>query len=271
MKSARRFLIVVAAVATSMATVTAAFGAPPGDFCDRKPDHPNCTTTTTTSPTGSVELTIEQNLDWVHESGDLIIYTFSGTNGSAEPISVADDLTGFTAVVPAGGSFGPVSGHYFLALSDVQDGYVINALEATGQSGVVAEQSVSSEFTPYEECDFSQTITTWACIWKPDLPGNWILEVDPTPVARSTGVNGIQVTLRDHIPGNWCTEGVNAKWRMGDPPITTTFSIPEWEGAPPGSPICPVGGAGGDFFNVGTPGSFYLVVSGDVTVTLDTP
>jgi hypothetical protein len=56
-------------------------------------------------------------------------------------------------------------------------------------------------------------------------------------------------------------------WKPGGDPVQATFTIPDWTEIPVREPVCPIGGAGGDFFNVGTPGSFYLVAIGDVTVT----
>ncbi len=75
------------------------------------------------------------------------------------------------------------------------------------------------------------------------------------------------ITVRDHIPGNWCPQGVTEKWRPGDGPVQTTVAIPAWPEAWAGDPVCPAGGAAGDFYEVGTPSSFYLDTDGNVTVT----
>jgi len=214
------------------------------------------------------EATANDVTAWVHEDGDLIIYSISGTNNSGGSIDLADDLTGFVETGVTEGSFGPFVREYFVDAEDIQWktldlGLVINTVTASGPGGVVADASAIAEFTPYEECDFSKTITT-TCIWKPPYPGEWQVTVDPGPLGRR--VINYQLTLRDHIPGNWCPTGLSGRWKMGDDPVSTIFTIPDWTQIPPGDPVCPLGGHGGDFFNVGTPDSFYLVASGDVTV-----
>jgi hypothetical protein len=284
MTTTKRMLVLLMALALPLAAVVMAGAVPPK--CADDPTLPGCPVTTTTDPStttapisGDVEVSITQHLafesvandvtPWVHEEGDLIIYSISGINDSGGPIDLADDLTGFLETDVTESPFGPYVRDYFVALSDIEWktpdlGYVTNTVTVSGPGGVLADASAIAEFTPYEGCDFSKTITD-VCIWKPSQPGEWQLTVDPTPLGRR--VIRYQVTLRDHIPGNWCPTGLSGTWKLGDDPVSTIFTIPDWTQIPPGDPVCPLGGRAGDFFNVGTPDSFYLVASGDVTVT----
>jgi hypothetical protein len=104
------------------------------------------------------------------------------------------------------------------------------------------------------------------CIWKPALHGDWTFEV--TPAAPGKKPVTIIMNLRDHVPGNWCPFSPDQVRGWRGTPETLTFELNgnpvEDFGIPAipvpwhGEAICPNGGAGGDFFSVGTPGSFYL-------------
>lgn len=282
----KRLLILLVSLTLPLATVGVALGAPEKDCTDPKwRDHAICTgttTTTTTATPGGVDLSITQHLDdfsslagdssgSVHEAGDLIIYSISGTNDSGGPIDLTDNLTGFAESGVPTGTFGPYVREYSLELDaiewhDKNGGSVTNTVTASGPGGLIADASVSAGFWPVEQCDFSTpTTTAWTtCIWKPPYPGDWEVTIDPTPLGR--GSANYQLTLRDHVPGNWCPIGLSGRWRVGDDPVSTIFSIPDWNQIPPGDPVCEIGGNGGDFFKVGTPGSFYLVAIGDVEV-----
>jgi hypothetical protein len=80
------------------------------------------------------------------------------------------------------------------------------------------------------------------------------------------------VSVRDHVPGNWCvledgSGGVTSeRWRPNDGPLALDVYLPD-ENGPRGSGVCLAGGAGGEFFPVGNPDSFYLYVGVDAKVT----
>ena len=240
--------------------------------CELDPSHPSCKDDP--PPVSSVELTIEANLLWAQEASDTIIYTISVDPPSAD-VEIASSLP--AELVGEEGVFRqeyPVAPHYVGFQLGDDPITLTNTVEATIGDEVVATASADVELHhDYEECVFTtdlddpQLMTSWACIWKPTEPGVWRVTVDPTPVARQQGANNIQITLRDHIPGNWCEAGVNEKWKWGEDPVWTDFTIPDWTLVSLGDPVCPSGGAGGDFFAVGAPDSFYLVASGYVSVS----
>lgn len=119
------------------------------------------------------------------------------------------------------------------------------------------------------------------CIWTPgaDRTGIWKVTLDPTPPRNPARPIGAAVAVRDGIPGNWCTlpdgSGGNfgTRWRVGDPPVVGEVYLPGTENIlglafDPiyGGGTCLAGGAGGEYFMVGNPDSFYLRAEGNVTV-----
>ncbi len=175
--------------------------------------------------------------------------------------------------------------------------------DTPGNGGTVTGETAAlvSPYGPYENCGFSDGLQTTVertdteiCIWTPDVRGIWEVSMLPS-LEKPTNVT---VTMRDHVPGNWCTLPgepdpdasledvggiIKGRWKPNSPALTGKVYLPG--AAPLGSfgsipdPIpwwmwitdgtCLSGGAGGDFFQVGNPDSFYLWVSvpGVVTVT----
>jgi hypothetical protein len=175
---------------------------------------------------------------------------------------------------------------------------------AEGDEGTVAAETAASvmPYGPYGDCEFDgepgEPLTATRtdseiCILTPTTKGIWEFTMVPS-ASRPTNVT---VTMRDHVPGNWCTLPTNdpdalledvggiikGRWKPGSPALTGQVYLP---GAKPlesfdplPNPIpwwmwitdgtCLSGGAGGDFFQVGNPESFYLWTSvpGTVTVT----
>jgi hypothetical protein len=167
--------------------------------------------------------------------------------------------------VPAGESK-TVPRSYVLDDSDMETETLTNTVTATAPSET-RQATATVEVDKYEVCeeDSNGVISTDAsvCIWKPG-PGNWTISVVPD----STRSTRVMITVRDHVPGNWCPQGITDRWRPGGNSVKTTVSIPEWDpDAWAGESICPIGGAAGAFYNVGTPSSFYLDTTGNVTIT----
>ena len=258
----RRILVLLVILALPLWAAGGASGKP-GKVCFDPPcnDKPP-------SAEGSVSLEITTNLPWAQEASDTVIYTVVVRNDSAADVVVTSTLSGDLGTVAAGETKTfiedyAVAPHY----EDREPGpdpiTLTNTVTAEASGGEVASASVDVDLW-YETlpCDFNAPIPG-ACIWTPDSPGDWTVAVTPT----ATRPTNVMITLRDHIPGNWCASGANEKWRPGQGPVQTTFSIPDWEAGPLGAAVCPIGGAGGDFFGVGTPSSFFLVADGWVTVT----
>jgi hypothetical protein len=156
---------------------------------------------------------------------------------------------------------------YVLNDNDMETETLTNTVTATAPSET-RQATATVEVDKYELCpepDGDGVFSTDAsvCIWKPG-PGNWTISVVPD----STRSTRVMITVRDHVPGNWCPQGITAKWRPGGDPVETTVSIPEWDPDTwAGESICPIGGAAGAFYNVGTPSSFYLDTTGNVIIT----
>jgi len=267
----RRIGVVLLVMAMGFVIASPVGAAKPAVDCDKKPNHPSCGG----GPQGLVEVSIYTNLASAHEVGDTIYYTFGVTNGSSETVGVTDELTGLNEPVNAGESttFGPLS--YLLTTDDVPGTIgdtlnLINTVTASGvESGETTKDMATVKVTKYGYCNPGNTDGSGVfdtddgiCIWKP-APGDWTISVVPDS-NRSTRV---RITVRDHVPGNWCPQGITERWRPGDDPVETTVIIPpvpdEWAGGK----VCPIGGAAGEFYDVGTPSSFYLDTKGEVTVT----
>jgi hypothetical protein len=266
---------------------------------------------------------------WLHEVDDIIIYDVAITNTTNAVITDADvtgdisflgettlDLTPGTTVLLA---------TYAVVQADVDSGAVVSKVTVTHPDGAVAPVSASytQEVDPIDECTFAREMsgTEWTgrwvktapagdtCIFKPArlvradgssptvTDAHWTFSVRPD-VDRPTGV---LFTMRDGIPGNWCSvpdpasgyftngpplgyydEGNDAvlgwdpetisgrgRWKPGDPPITRHFYFPPGDlGSVPNelTGVCLNLGAGGDMIGVGNTESFYLVAPGTVTV-----
>ena len=118
------------------------------------------------------------------------------------------------------------------------------------------------------------------CIWT--LPndtkgtsktGVWKITLEPTTPDNPKRPISASVTVRDGVPGNWCpvaiglTSGISERWKVGDDLPTGQTYLPGDENLPNlAEGMCINGGAGGDYFEVGNPKSFYLAANGLVTV-----
>jgi hypothetical protein len=201
----------------------------------------------------------------VHEAGDTIYYTFVVANGlDDEVVTVTDELGTLNEMVPAGES-ATFERSYVLDDTDMETETLTNTVTATAPSET-RQATATVEVEKYELCeeDSNGVFFTDAsvCIWKPG-PGTWKISVVPV----STRSTRVMITVRDHVPGNWCPQGITDRWRPGDDPVETTVNIPSVPDGWAGDDVCSIGGAAGNFFNVGTPDSFYLDTTGNVIVT----
>lgn len=263
MRTPRRLLMLAVVLALPLAMMATASAAPKGDrFCQDNPDHHRCGG----DPQGLVEVSIEANLTKAHETGDTIHYTFVVTNGlDDEEVTVTDTLETLNEIVLAGVS--DFESSYVLDDSDMETETLTNTVIATASSET-RQATATVEVDEYELCDdpdgdgvFSTDASV--CIWKP-APGDWKISVVPD----STRPTRVMITVRDHVPGNWCPQGITERWRPDGDPVVTTVSIPEWDpGTWAGGQVCSIGGAAGAFYDVGTPDSFYLDTTGNVIVT----
>lgn len=144
----------------------------------------------------------------------------------------------------------------------------IRVMALYGSLATEATGTVSLEV--YSSCGFveGEAMVDGPCIWTPTEPGLWTVSILP----NSSHPTGASVTVRDHIPGNWCTleDGsggiIGGKWKVGADPIEGQVLLPGADGLL-GDGVCYDGGIGGSgWFGIGNPDSFYLVAHGWVTV-----
>jgi hypothetical protein len=100
------------------------------------------------------------------------------------------------------------------------------------------------------------------CRWQPDESGVW--NVTLSAAGECKKATPVWLTLRDHVPGNWCAASDTgpAGWSgrlRGDETVPLVLETPE-------NGICRRGGASGDKMGVGNPTTFVLDVKGDVTL-----
>jgi hypothetical protein len=271
-----------------------------------------------------VEVTIEKANEstWsLHEVGDVIIYDVSITNTTGSVITDTvitgnvEFLDDTTLDLPPGTTV--VQATYTVVQSDVDAGAVVSDVTVTYPGGDPVSATYTQEIDPYDECVFAleDNGTSWVktapaedtCMFKPTklvrtdgtspavTDAHWTFTVEPL---RATMV---LFTMRDGIPGNWCSvpdpasgyyddgppvgyydEGNNAtlewdpdrisgrgRWKPEDGPITRHFYFPPGEfGSVPNERqgVCLNLGAGGEMIGVGNTESFYLVAPGRVTV-----
>jgi hypothetical protein len=141
--------------------------------------------------------------------------------------------------------------------------------------------STSTDVYPEDDCKFvenqAQLTGGEVCIWKPPSSGEWTVSVTPDKeVIRPTRM---MVSVRDGVPGNWCTDpevaesGVVFRRLMPEDPVFKLQVLLPGSGADALGELadgqCNSGGAGGDYFAIGNPESFYLYTSfsGTATVT----
>ncbi len=163
---------------------------------------------------------------------------------------------------------------------------------------LLTQTTMSTPLMPDPPCKFTYTFSlepdkvvsdqvpvSDICIWTlPEWPdsatgsvtGVWEITLTPThdPDKPNRPI-GASVSVRDGVPGNWCTLAIGTsstfggRWRVGDDPIVGEVYLPGKENLGPlglDDGVCLGGGAGGDYFAVGNPDSFYLSANGLISV-----
>ena len=156
----------------------------------------------------------------------------------------------------------------------------------------LTQTTMTTPLMPYPACGFEYrglvqanevTVPVEAhdvdlCIWTPPQTGVWKITLAPTPPDKQKGPINAVVAVRDGVPGNWCTlldsdndlvedpeSTFTRKWRAGDADVFGWVYLPGDENGVARDGMCLHGGAGGDYFQVGNPDSFYLRANGTVT------
>lgn len=221
---------------------------------------------------------------WVHEAADRIAFTVYVENTARTAVDgVTVTLTAAwteTFTVPSIGAgervaitATPREVSEFEEFSTCPEEGCTLPIQATALYGGLVSEAMSTVFLEvYPSCGFVDGVATMIngpCIWTPAEPGVWTVSVLPI----STRPTGVSVTVRDHIPGNWCTleDGtggiISGRWKVGDDPITGQVYLPGSDGVL-GNGVCLDGGIGGsEWFPIGNPESFYVVADGLVSVS----
>ena len=261
------FLLLAVAVAIAIAL-------PAGAAKPDKPDKPP-------KPSTSAPVAVYLDADpiWVHEDDDVIRYTVTIQNKTDAEVTVTIDsyLSNPVKIDPRG-----VVTIEDLFSYDVTPGDIAAAADIVG---TVTVSYVGGEITaetstvvdPVDLCNLNALTAGEVCIWKPTATGEWTVRVTPDDLV--TRPTRMMVSVRDGVPGNWCTvpdvadTGVVVRRLMpGDTVFELQVFLPgdsDFPGLDDGQ--CYSGGAGGDYFVVGNPDSFYLYTSfdGSATVTYE--
>lgn len=207
---------------------------------------------------------------WVHEADDEISYEVSVQNKTRQAVTVDvwfdEVLAKENLEVPArqteNVSLGSKRVGDFPEFTACGESCMLTESVTVAYAGGEVVAETSTDLMPYDRCVLPGPLDGAACIWTPDSTGQWTVTVQPGSKPHNT-----LVTVRDHVPGNWCvlpdgSGGVfSDRWRPSDGPIELPVYLPA-DGK------CLGNGAGGESIEpVGNPTSFYLVAKGMVTVT----
>jgi hypothetical protein len=285
----RRFWILIVVLAMALAMAGPATGKKP----EGKPN-PNA---------APIAAHVENGPWWVHEAegvwaGDVIVYSVyveNKTRTTTIEVTVSTDFVAdpmdLVVLDVAGGTTEVVVFERTVLESEVPPfgtsdeivGTVTVAYEMDGPVSIDLEEGTVVE--RYDDCgippDGGEATVDMsdgrACIWHTDQRGAFTISV--LPVDRK--VSGMSVTLRDHVPGNWCTPdgsggGAYVHWHPKDAtrdPLTLDVFLPNADdtldgGDPLGDGVCYGGGAGGATMQDGSADSFYLWMPHDAVVTI---
>jgi hypothetical protein len=295
-KIMKRSIVLLTAFAVVMTMAVSAVAKPPPG--KGKPPKPG---------DAPVAVTIEKadESTWtLHEEGDVNIYDVAVTTAAdvSGVVGVGGDVT-FIDEDPVFEIPGTtvLKAMYTVTAADMTNLVVSHGIAvdyiASGESGQAAT-TYTEEINPYPTCDFADPdgdgiwTRTWVqgedmhdiCIWKPPADGHWTLTVDPGFAKRTNFI----ITLRDDVPGNWCTvpEGapdadyyatgvlgafedpsgvLSVRWKPNDGPVSLNVYLPAGNVPGEAQGICLDGGAGGETMGVGNTASYYLVAPGTVT------
>lgn len=223
----------------------------------------------------TVDVAIGAWLPWIDAIGDKVVYRVSVTNPgeSAAITSVGDSLGTGLRCVTAGGCVGDL-GSDLTYVYESSSPHEVTDLEYAGDElmntvTVAAagrpDVTVTSETTIQHYLDCADNLNggqydpnaypNRVCRWVPGESGLWSIRLTPD----GPGPLQVLLTLRDHIPGNWCVTpdgsggAVQVKrWRNGDVELLVYL---------PDNGVCLQGGHGGELFGDGNPSHFYLYFS----------
>jgi hypothetical protein len=273
MKRTRHIMVIALALGTALAMAAPAVAKKPPK--DPKP------------PPGlsGVDASMAADPIWVHEPEDELQYTLTLENSTDADVEFdmvftagyADDPE--PVLVPGNGTVvltrTRLAADFPESLScGVYQSCMLTATAEVFQDGaLVADAAAETTLEFYPECDFEQLVGD-ICIWKPvdelggPQPGFYKLTLDPTVPGNPNRTTTVLFTVRDHVPGNWCTTppelglepsgAMRIRWRESDGPVVMYVYYPA-------DGVCLSGGNGGDFFAIGNPASLYLVADGTVT------
>lgn len=238
-----------------------------------------------------VTVTLNADLYEAHEAGDVIWYDVTVQNKSSDPVVVevlydGDSGPGSLSIVVEGSSAHVEDGLFSQTVepSHIEGCAVDGMCELIGRVTVqdpdgdlIAVAEASTPINPVDECIFEEdgepvVTKSGLCIWKPEPTdtGLWTLSAVPEPAP--TRPTRVLMTMRDGVPGNWCTledgSGGGVQDRLkGSEPIVLNVYLPGDDG------VCLLGGFGGCtdddcYFAVGNPKSFYLYTTFDGFITV---
>ena len=226
-----------------------------------------------------IAATINADLYEVHEAGDVIWYDVTVQNKTRSLIKATIEYPGGSQPVtisePRGVAEFPNLVSYEVTPDDAMpDSEIVGSVTVTHNDGAVVAET-STVVNPVNECKFEDeygnpvVTKSGLCIWKPSQPGTWEVKAVPKPVPKKP--TNMMMTMRDGVPGNWCTledgsGGVIQDRLKGSEPIALNVYLPGDDG------VCLLGGHGGCtgddcYFAVGNPKSFYLYTTFDGFIT----
>lgn len=218
---------------------------------------------------------------WVHEVADVIRYNLTVQNKTDAEVTVTVEsyLDDPVTIDPIGVVTIDDLFLHEVTLGDIAaDVDILGTVTVSYDDGAITAET-STEVSPVDPCNFNQLTGGEVCIWTlgdeaSDPRGVWTVSVTP----ESTRPARLMVSVRDGVPGNWCTVPgvpdtgvVMDRWLPGDGAFDLQVYLPGSDAL--ALPLlddgqCYSGGAGGDYFVVGNPDSFYLYTSFDGYATV---
>lgn len=262
----KRIPILVLALATMLA-----LAAPVGAAKPDKPGKPGTS--------GPVDVTLEANLGSVHAVEDKIYYTITVISSeymsdAIVELSVNDGaaIELFTGNLNAGSS---LDLDYFYTVATMPTSDIEASVDVVVNGVAIASATTSVGFWAIDECGFEESAGSLTMVHPGGdcrygfAPGYWEIVAYPDRnIARRYPV----MTMRDDVPGNWCTVSDPVKeggsiTRYVDLPTANPFGYGEWWEVG----VCGFGGQGmctdaECFFPTGNPATFVLTApEGTVT------
>ena len=240
-----------------------------------------------------VAATLNADLYEVHEAGDVIWYDVTVQNKSSAPVNVdvLYDGDGEPGSLPIEVEANSAYIEERLFSQTVEQSHIdgcdsddeicdligqVTVQYPDGDLIAIAEAETSTPINPVDECIFEEdgepvVTKSGLCIWKPEPTdtGLWTLSAVPEPAP--TRPTRVMMTMRDGVPGNWCTledgsgGGIQDRLKGSEPTVLNVYL--------PDDGVCLLGGRGGCaeedcYFAVGNPKSFYLYTTFDGFITM---